>query len=369
MPEPPSVALVLATSTGGIGQHVRSVAAGLAERGHGVRVLGPAATERLFGFSGAGARFRPVEIATGPRPLADVRAAVRLRRLTDGVDVVHAHGLRAGLLCGVAVARRVPLVVTWHNAVLGSRLRRAVYRALERIVARRADVTLAASADLAERARSLGGRDVRTFDVAAPALPSPSRSAAETRALLEVDGPLVVCVGRLHPQKGHEVLIEAAALLAARGRRAAAPLPTVVIAGEGPQRHALEQRIAATRAPVRLLGRRTDVADLLAAADVVVLASRWEARALVAQEALRAGVPLVATAVGGVPDLVGGAAELVPPDDPAALALAVERVLGDPVRAETMRRAGRERAASWQGEVEGIAILERLYLDLTSRRS
>ena len=85
-----------------------------------------------------------------------------------------------------------------------------------------------------------------------------------------------------------------------------------MIAGDGPERAALAAQISRTNAPVVLLGARDDIADLLAAADVVALPSEWEARALVAQEALRAGVPLVTTAVGGLPSLVGDAAMFVP---------------------------------------------------------
>ncbi|OMI37381.1 group 1 glycosyl transferase [Streptomyces sparsogenes DSM 40356] len=81
--------------------------------------------------------------------------------------------------------------------------------------------------------------------------------------------------------------------------RALDPQPLLVIAGEGAGRAALQRRIDAEELPVRLLGRREDVPALLAAADVAVLSSRWEARSLLAQEALHAGVPLVATAVGG----------------------------------------------------------------------
>ncbi len=84
----------------------------------------------------------------------------------------------------------------------------------------------------------------------------------------------------------------------------------VGIAGDGPLRAMLTDQIAAADAPVHLLGRRSDIADLLAAADLVVLPSQWEARSLAAQEALLAGRPLVATAVGGLPKLLGAGADV-----------------------------------------------------------
>src|SRR5690606_6311483 len=114
------VALVLGTSAGGVGRHVRSVAAGLAARG--ARGLG-------YGLGGPGARLPEGEMAARPRPVGDARAVARLRSLVSGADVVHAHGLRAGALAAAACARiapgplrfargGTPLVVTLHNAVI-----------------------------------------------------------------------------------------------------------------------------------------------------------------------------------------------------------------------------------------------------------
>jgi glycosyltransferase involved in cell wall biosynthesis len=184
--------------------------------------------------------------------------------------------------------------------------------------------------------------------VSAPPLPAPTRDRAAVRAGLGLpDGrPLVVAVGRLHPQKGYGTLLDAAARWAGDSADRDA-VPAVVVAGDGPQRAELAARIDAERLPVTLLGRRTDVADLLAAADLCVLPSVWEARSLTAQEALRSGTPLVATRVGGIPELVGDAAELVPAGDAAALSAAVTGVLADPARAARLAAAGRARAEQW----------------------
>ncbi|MET8468002.1 glycosyltransferase, partial [Micromonospora zamorensis] len=161
-----SVALVLASSTGGVGQHVRSVARGLVAGGATVVVCGPAATQEQFDFTGVGARFAPVEIPASPTP-ADARAVLALRRALAGsrVDVVHAHGLRAGL---VAVLARpaAPLIVTWHNAVLAGGLRGGMSRLAERVVVRGARVALGASTDLVRRVTALGATDARLAPVA-----------------------------------------------------------------------------------------------------------------------------------------------------------------------------------------------------------
>lgn len=91
---------------------------------------------------------------------------------------------------------------------------------------------------------------------------------------------------------------------------------------------------------MRLVGRREDVSELLLASDLAVLPSAWESRSVLAQEALHARVPLVATAVGGIPELVGDAAELVPCADADALAAAVVRLLGDDDRRELLKERG-----------------------------
>ena len=360
------IAEVLATSAGGVGRHVVTVVPEVAKAGADVRVCGAPSTEELFGFAAAGADFRPVGISTGLAPVADTRAVLQLRTALDGVDLVHAHGLRAGLVA--AAARRLsggrnrPLVLTLHNALLheAGPLRR-VLSAVEAATVRSADLVLAVSGDLADNARRAGARDVRVAPALAPPLPPARRSAAQVRAELGVDAgrPLIVAIGRLHPQKGYDVLLEAADRWA--GRR---PAPLVAVAGNGPLEDELAARIAAGGLPVRLLGRRDDVADLLAAADVCVLPSRWEGSPFTAQEALRAGTPLVSTRAGGIPELVGAGADLVPVGNAGALADAVDRVLDDPVHAAELAEAGRRQAATWPDEAGAARRLVDVYREL-----
>jgi len=325
------VLLVLATSTGGVGRHVQSLAAGLSER-FTVTVAAPAATLAAFDFpSGVG-----VEIGGRPHPARDARALATLRGLASRADLVHAHGLRAGAL---AVLTPGPVVVTLHNAVAGR-----LGAVLERLVARRARVVLAASSDLADGARALGARDVRLGPVAAPPLVATGRDPG-------LGHPLVLAVGRLHPQKGYDVLLAALPLLGD---------VVVAVAGAGP----LAAELQAAAPGVRWLGARDDVADLLAAADVVVLPSVWEARSLTAQEALRAGRPLVATAVGGTPDLVGDGAVLVPPGDPVALGTAVRALLDDPAAAAALGARASAIAAGLPTEQDTVDQVAALYDEL-----
>ena len=152
---------VCGSAAGGVRAHLADCARLLAADGHDVIVEAPAAV--LDGMDLEPARAEPLEI--GPRPsLNDTLAVARLRRLGRRADVLHAHGLRAGALAALALGRRrrgrTRLVVTLHNLTVGGRLTTLVGDRLERLIARRADLVLAVSPDLAERARELGAPQV-----------------------------------------------------------------------------------------------------------------------------------------------------------------------------------------------------------------
>lgn len=359
-PERLRIAFTLGTSVGGIGVFVHDLAAAFAERGHDVLVAGPQQTQDHFAFTASGAAFRPVRIAAAPHPVRDLTALRDLRRALTGYQIAHSHGVRAGALTGLALTGQpTGRLVTLHNAMLASGPKAALLTGLERLAVRRNAIVLGASQDLVERARRLGARDARLGPVPAPFAP-PQRDREQVRAELGLDDRtrLVLAVGRLAPQKDYPTLLDAAASLG--GAR-------VAIAGDGPLRADLQARIDANGLNAVLLGHRSDVSDLLAAADVFVLPSRWEARALVVQEAMRAGVPVVATAVGGTPDLVGDAALLVPPGDAAALAQAVKQVLGDPAEHARLSAAGSARAAALPGLPEVVGQLREIYAALVLR--
>jgi putative peptidoglycan lipid II flippase len=337
----PRVALVLATSGGGVGRHVAALARSLHGAGLPVRVAGPRATEKAFDLAATGAAFVPVEIADRPRPPDDARALLRLRALAAEVDAVHAHGLRAGALAVLAarsLRRRPRAVVTLHNALVGGRRVTTVGGLLARIVARGADTVLVVSPDLGDLMRALGATRVERALVPAPrrtggvpADPASTRAALRTPAGTH----LLVTVARLAPQKGLPLLLDAVGALAARG------LPVrAVIAGDGPLADELAGEASRRNLPVDLLGRRDDVEALLAAADVVVIPSVWEGQPLIVQEALRIPAAIVATDVGGTGEVTGDGAVLVPPGRPEALADAVAALLTRPgERAGLLERA------------------------------
>ncbi|GGO44549.1 glycosyl transferase [Streptomyces daqingensis] len=372
-PAPPHAVQVVDGASAGTGAHVRSLAEGLVARGLRVTVCAPPGAEAAYGFESAGARFVPL-----PGRI-EAEAAAALRHVCADADLVHAHGVRASLPALTALAlsgrRRVPFVVTWHRRGHASGARAHWRRFVERRVARGATVVLAATTDLVDRARRAGARDARLAPVVLPgrvrragadAEPWPAdeeeRRHHESRAAVgAADRPLVFSVGRLDVHHGYGTL-----LTAARAWRGLNPQPLLAIAGEGPQRGELQRRVDHEELPVRLLGRREDAFELLAGADVAVLTARWEGRSLLAEEALHSGVPLVATSVGGVPELVGDGAVLVPYGDADALASGVTGLLADPVKRERLAAEGRARASEWPTEEATVAQVLSVYDELTA---
>ncbi|MET9663357.1 glycosyltransferase family 4 protein [Streptomyces sp. NPDC006510] len=348
---------VLGGGSAGSSAHVSSLAAGLVARGVHVTVCAPAELDHAYDYSGTGARFAPVPRRSDPASVAALRTAC----LT--ADVVHAHGPHAAVRAALALGgRRVPLVVTWHARAHAEGARSRLIQLMERRAARAAAVVLGTTSDLVDRARHRGARDARLAPVSAPVPRLPDGvHAGKTRAELgAVERPLIISCGSLVPHHGYGALLDAARLW-----RELDPVPLLVIVGEGRERAALRRRIRNEELPVRLVGSRDDRAELLAAADLAVLCSSWEARSVSVQEALRLGVPLVATAVGGVPELVGDAAELVPYGNTEALARVVARLLGDPRRRQELTAAGLAQAASWPTEDDTIAQVLSVYDELT----
>jgi glycosyltransferase involved in cell wall biosynthesis len=356
---------VLGGGNAGSSAHVRSLTSGLVARGVRVTVCAPVEAERAYDFSGAGADHVHVPRSSDPTSVAVLRAACA------DADLVHAHGLHASFRAVLALSgRRTPLVVTWHDRAYAEGARAHFVRLLERRVVKAASVVLGSTSALVDRARGTGARDARLAAVALPQprevveQDDPDRLRPKVRAELGAIGrPLLMAVGALERHKGYETLLDAT-----RAWRLLDPVPLVVIAGEGPLRAVLQSRIEEEGLPVRLLGRRDDISELIAAADLALLPSRWEARSVLAQEALHARVPLVATEVGGIPELVGDAAELVPYGDPEALAGTVVRLLGDPERRELLTERGVRQAATWPTEDETVAQVLSVYDELTQPR-
>jgi glycosyltransferase involved in cell wall biosynthesis len=276
-----------------------------------------------------------------------------LRR--ERTEVVHAHMVAsnawATALGGLA---GVPVIVshehTWSYE--GRPLRRLVDR---HVIARGSDAFVAVSED--DRRKMIEVEGVRPKDavvIANGIADPPPPSGADVRAEIGIDAgrPLLVALGRLEPQKGFDMLIDAVTRL---------PEVALVIAGEGGERAALEAQARRLGAAGRVFlpGFRTDVPDLLGAADAAVFASRFEGSPLSVIECMATGTAIVATRVGGVPELLDDGVHglLVPPEDADALAAALERVVAEPELRARLGAAARERQ---RGEFAIASMLDRV---------
>ncbi|MGL4173889.1 MAG: glycosyltransferase [Actinomycetota bacterium] len=364
-PQKQRVLFVLGVASGGTVRHVCALAEALTSQGYDVVTAAPDGT--LPSGAAAFSRVVSVQIGAVPQPWRAVGVIRALVALTKSANVVHAHGVRAGAFAVLAARftrQRRPVIVTMHNGPQGSRAAHAIYAVLEWIVARGADVVLGVSEDLCQRARLCGAKDVRVAVVAAPR-PSQVKGTAEditqiTRQHLKADGPLVLCIARLAHQKGLPMLLDVASKLR--------DLPNLVIAvaGDGPLRTTLDQRIAQECLPVRLLGWRNDIPELLAAADVMVSTAAWEGQPVGIQQALQAGVPVVATDVGGTRAVTGDAAALVPFGEVDAFADAIRMLLADPIRLAHWAARARARGAQLPDDAMAVAAVLLVY-DQVSR--
>jgi glycosyltransferase involved in cell wall biosynthesis len=305
------------------------------------------------------------------RSTADVRPWLGLVRelRRRRIEVLHAHKFGSNVW-GAAVGRLagVPVIIahehTWSYA--GRPLRRFIDRQL---IARGSDAFLAVSQEDMRRMVALEGIDPRDVLVVPNGIPLAQPTGRNIRRELGIplDAPVVGSVGRLYRQKALEVLMQATATLVQDF-----PQLQVIVVGEGPERASLAEladRLGIS-GTVRLVGLRDDVPDILAVLDVAVSCSDWEGSPLSVMEYMAAGLPTVATAVGGVPGLIvdGVHGRLVPPRDPAALADAIAGLLRAPAtRAEMGRRARERQQREFDLEVL-VGRLERLYTDLVASR-
>lgn len=335
-----SVLHVIAPSAfGGAESVVAALSSGFLERGHSVHVavvldLGAPDPPFLESLRSAGAGVTALRLPA--------RGYLKERRRLIGLiaglqpDVVHTHGYRADVTGGLAArATRVPVVSTAHGEIPGGAKDR-FYVWLQRLAYRGFDGVVAVSRPLAVRLdASLRGRTpVHTIPNAwePPGVPL---DRAEARASLRLpdDAFVVGWVGRLSQEKGPDVLVEAGARLRDLDL-------SFCFVGDGPDRAALVERARNRNLDAYWSGAVPGAWRVFRAFDLLALSSRTEGTPMVLLEAIHAGVPIVATAVGGVPDVVGeGTGWLVPPEDPEALAAALRHAATDRPEREARARA------------------------------
>jgi glycosyltransferase involved in cell wall biosynthesis len=353
---PRVLVLITLAEVGGAQTYVMSLLPALTERFDvTVAAWGPGplreAAER------AGATYVPLRwVQRELHAWRDLRGLVELVQLMRRIDphLVHANSSKAGILGRLAAAiTRVPArVFTVHGWAFkaydgaAARLYRSADRALRPLTTAIVCVSRTElEAGLRARTCSADRTVVIRNAVEVAGAPEPT---------LDGDPPVVLSVGRLKEPKTFDTLLRALAELDPASFRAQ-------IVGDGPDRARLEER---ARGPVELLGERDDVPQLLAGSDIFVLSSASEGLPMSLLEAMAAGLPVVASAVGGVPELVGDAGLLVPPRDHQALAEAIARLIADPALRRELGAAGRRRVETEfsleEFRAAHVALYERL---------
>ncbi|HLE83314.1 MAG TPA: glycosyltransferase, partial [Thermoanaerobaculia bacterium] len=317
----------------------------------------------------------------GARNLRDLAAFRRLLALVRSgrFDLVHSHlayasiwGLLASRMTGrpvvVTLHVRPPFAPAWSREGLRRRLLVAV---ANRWAARALAVSGAArdawaAAGLAPERLTVVHNGVDVGGVRRGAGEAAARAAIRRELGVAADAPLALTVSVLRAGKGLEVLLEAVPAVLD-----ALPRARFAVVGDGPARDSLQASAAAAGLTAALVwtGFRRDVPALLAAADLFVLPSLDDAFPTALLEAMAAGLPVVATRAGGIPEIVddGATGVLVPAEDPAALARAVAALLADPAARRALGRAGRRRVAERFSTADWLGRLERVYAEALGR--
>jgi glycosyltransferase involved in cell wall biosynthesis len=372
-------------NVGGPSVHVILLTAGLAGRGYHTRlVVGREAPWEGNCLDLAAQRGVAVEMLDGLgreiRPLDDLRAFLGLWRLMRRFrpHIVHTHASKAGLLGRVAaVLARVPVVVhTYHGHVLRGyfgRLRTGVFRLAERTLAWASDAIVAVSESVKGDLVAMGvapAAKVRVVPLGLDLEPLSRdlpRGSLRDEARVPAEAPLVGIVGRLAPIKDVAAFLEAAAVV-----RRAQPDVRFAVVGDGEERQALEAQARGLGLgdAVHFHGWRREMAAVYGDLDVVVNASRNEGTPVALLEALAAARPVVATDVGGTPDVLcrGAHGILVPAADPAALAAAILATLAAPDEAHERARRGQVHVLAHHAAERLVGDVDALYRDLLGRR-
>jgi len=363
--------LISPAAIGGMERVVQSLAGAQHRTGHEVRVVAV-----LDDADSAHPFFVPLDAAGVPHHTviapgkAYRRELLSVQRLCAELepDLVHTHGRRSDVV-GVVVSRRVglPCVSTVHGAIGGS-LRNRLYMRAQHRALRNAEAVVAVSRVIAEKLRRSGihPERIRMIQNAWSPTEEPlSRGAARAALGLAPDAQVVGWVGRLSPEKGADVLIDAAASLR--------DLPLLCsLVGEGSERDSLRRQVERTgmQDRVHLHGVVPDAGRLFQAFDCFVLSSHTEGTPMVLFEAMATDTPIVATRVGGVADVVPESdGILIPAGDSDALADAIRFTLSDPESAATRASSAKRRLHELFSTEEWVSLYDEVYRDVAERSS
>lgn len=307
-------------------------------------------------FEKVGARVIPLNISGKLDPFRDFSQALLLARTIkkESPDLIHLHGFKAGFLGRIASLGfpRIPVVLTVHNFYAHpdqSRIPFSCFQQVERVLSRRANGIIAVSEALKRNLTdTLGvedGKIIRIYNgIHYESFRNNGEKGSSFKAELGIpEGvPLVGTAARLAPQKGLGIFLEASRIILDKGR------PCIfLVAGEGPMKEELENRVNSLNLKGKVIfpGRVDNIAEFLSCLDIFILPSLSEGLSITLLEALAAEKPVVASRVGGVPEIVtdGVTGTLVPPGDPVSLASKVMEYLDNPEHSKNMGIRGSHR--------------------------
>jgi glycosyltransferase involved in cell wall biosynthesis len=380
--DPVRVLLVVTSSLGGAGVQACQLARGLARDGFDITVAFGPGHPQDRDFDELGVPVERLRLSRGLDPITNALGIAQVRRMMRArrFDVLLTSCSVAGFVGRVAAALtpRAERPTSVHILqVYASRpyqlaprrvLLRAVERGLDRLTTRYVAVSEAMKRFGVESDIFAPGKAEVIFNAAELSAPPPgSRERVRRELGIDPAAPVVGTLGRYEPQKGLADFLRAAAWVLERRSDA-----RFLVLGDGPLRgelEALARRLGITGA-VRFTGWRRDVPDVLGALDVFALASLWEPFGIVLVEAMLTGLPVVATAVDGIPEVVveRETGFLVPPQRPEVLGERLLEAIEDPPLRERMGRAGRERARDLFSCERMVAAYARLLRGLSSSR-
>ena len=346
----------------GLGRAVRELAVAQAALGHQVHVVTNSMSGSDHEVEDEGVLVHRVHFPPPPKPADEVTTVVQFNlqviervahaRLAEGVEVVHSHDWLTGL-AGIAVGSMLgaPLAITVHDTAHGKALgefdpSRVYVMDLERHAFGQANLLVCPSRFIAREVATAYGVSGRRVAIVPQGVRAPEAAG-------EPEPGTILFIGRLDPEKGVGVL-----LLATRDLLAAHPNARVLVAGTGKLEEELKRQAQPLGDAVEFLGYVADPGPLYRKAEVVVVPSLYEPFGLVALEAMACGRPVVASATGGLAEIItdGNDGVLVPPGDARALAMALSRVLSDEELAARLGQAARATCAerfTWAAAAQG----------------
>lgn len=354
--------LVAPAREGGIQRVITMMSAGqVRDRVHVAAVLSPTDADDHPFIAGLEALGIPVTrvVVQGRSYLREYRSLSALvERLRPGV--IHTHGYHADVIGGrVARVQGVRTVSTVHGFVGAPPLRNLLYERLQAIALRRADAVIAVAAPLVDRLARAGvsrGKIHLVPNGFSPETPIVTRAAARRELGIPADARVAGWIGRLSREKGADVMLEALSQCERQWR--------LSMIGDGPERARLHQQAAKLAISDRVTwhGQVANAGGLLSAFDAFVLSSRTEGTPIALFESMHAGVPIVASRVGGVPHVVGSAhALLVPSEQPAMIARALAELEREPSAAARRSVLARDRLRQSFGPGTWLAAIDAVY--------